>query len=617
MTQPVFFYGVVENNVDPERLGRVQVRFHGLHTSQKVQDDTTGIPTSDLPWAICAPSITEAGVSGIGQAPVGIVQGAWVMGVFRDKGNQSPVVFATLPGRPGSSGRPSEGFSDPAGVYPLTDRLGESDVNRLARNEKIDQTIVQIKKDNIYSNIQTAGEGGTAWSEPPNPYAAQYPLNAVHESRSGHIRETDDTPLHERIHTWHRSGTFEEYHPDGSKVTKVIGNNYTIMMQDDNVVINGACNITVVGDARIKTEGSLFVDAAKNMTFRANETITFEAKNIISAATTKVKTSAPTVESFATDLIIDGTNTNMRGNTLKMESAGAWSVKAGNMQMLGAGPSTISASALNLTGAPVTINSGPPAMVTPAPTSALDPVSEQIASEYGSYHTAVAESVAIPIVGPDSKQEDKGAELIPPTPTGPIKTEMTPCGLTVSDPIDYEMVLAAPFQLKHFTRLTFVTPQELRDMPKLGFNKQQLVCNMKALAENCLVPLLAKFPGFRFNSAFRSDSSTFHGRGMAVDISWPDCPDSQVQPFMQAVYDWIVATKMPFDQLISEKNNSLWLHLAYDGTKTTHIPLVMSTPHAGRKPKPIYTKSFVTYPGTMGGDAAAKYPVFGTFNWTP
>lgn len=611
MTQPVFFYGVVENNVDPERLGRVQVRFHGLHTSQKVQDDTTGIPTSDLPWAICAPSITEAGVSGIGQAPVGIVQGAWVMGVFRDKGNQSPVVFATLPGRPGSSGRPSEGFSDPAGVYPLTDRLGESDVNRLARNEKIDQTIVEQKKKNIYTGVQTAGADGSQWSEPANPYATEYPMNSVHESRSGHIHEIDDTKDHERLHRYHRTGTFEEIHPDGSMVTKIIGDNFTILMQDDNVVVNGACNLTVIGPIRIKSEDSIYVDAAKNMTFRAKEEIKFEAKNITSIAEEKIKTSSKTNEFAVSEsaTITTGTFLDIKtSSSLKIDAGSFMTVNCTNLNIKGSsGPSTWQQNgALNLVGTPATLNNGAVAITSPVPALPLDTATAQIASSAGSFETAVSTEVGAVIAGANARDDDKEVDKVPNlTPAKPIPVVVGPCGLTISDPIDYEMTISGPFKLKDFTRLTFAGHHEL--IAQHGYTTQGLVCNLKALCDNILIPLSTAFPGMRINSGFRAGTydkkgnviKSQHNRGMAADVSWPNVASgAAAKAHADAVYNWLWDNKLPFDQLISEKQNSMWIHISFDPSKKDQRREVRHTPNAATTPP---TPGWVSYSGTWGG----------------
>ena len=86
---------------------------------------------------------------------------------------------------------------------------------------------------------------GLDWDEPNTPYNAVYPYNHVYESESGHIVEYDDTKGSERIHQYHRSGTFEEIHPDGTVVRKIVGTNYTIYCEDNNIRIAGDAQITV------------------------------------------------------------------------------------------------------------------------------------------------------------------------------------------------------------------------------------------------------------------------------------------------------------------------------------------------------------------------------------
>ena len=65
-----WFVGVVEDRNDPKFLGRVRVRCLGLHT-----EDTSKLPTADLPWAHPMNPITSATISGVGQTPLGPVEG--------------------------------------------------------------------------------------------------------------------------------------------------------------------------------------------------------------------------------------------------------------------------------------------------------------------------------------------------------------------------------------------------------------------------------------------------------------------------------------------------------------------------------------------------------------
>ena len=99
------------------------------------------------------------------------------------------------------------------------------------------------------------------WFEPPTDAVfTEYPFNHVFESESGHIQEFDDTPGHERIHTFHKTGTFEEIHPDGSRVLKVVGTNYEIIHKDNNLLVKGDLNITVDKQARIKIQNTFDIE---------------------------------------------------------------------------------------------------------------------------------------------------------------------------------------------------------------------------------------------------------------------------------------------------------------------------------------------------------------------
>ena len=130
-----WFVGVVEDRNDPKYLGRVRVRCLGLHT-----ENLEKLPTTDLPWAHPMNPITSATVSGIGQTPLGPVEGTWVVGFFSDgEEAQQPIIMGTLPGVPSTlpsdsiktneDGTKSQtkGFLDPNGAYP---KYAETDVNR-------------------------------------------------------------------------------------------------------------------------------------------------------------------------------------------------------------------------------------------------------------------------------------------------------------------------------------------------------------------------------------------------------------------------------------------------------------------------------------------------------
>ena len=135
----IWFVGVVEDRSDPKTLGRLRVRCLGYH-----DEDLLKLPTSDLPWAHVMNPITSATVSGLGQSPLGAVEGSWVVGFFQDGADaQIPIIIGTLPGVPSelptkikSEGGKfaGKGFQDYLNAaYPKYKE--ETDVNRLAVND--------------------------------------------------------------------------------------------------------------------------------------------------------------------------------------------------------------------------------------------------------------------------------------------------------------------------------------------------------------------------------------------------------------------------------------------------------------------------------------------------
>jgi len=113
------------------------------------------------------------------------------------------------------------------------------------------------------------------WDEPQpksvqkdeNPYiSAAYPYNHVFESEAGHIKEIDDSPGSERMFEQHSSGTFEEIHPDGSKVIKIVGDNYEIIAGKSQVIIQGDANITTLGTVRELIKGDYHLEVEGNYT---------------------------------------------------------------------------------------------------------------------------------------------------------------------------------------------------------------------------------------------------------------------------------------------------------------------------------------------------------------
>jgi len=263
----VWFTGVVEDRNDPSKLGRVKVRCLGLHTESKVD-----IPTEDLPWAHVMQSTNNPSMQGLGNTPTFLVEGTWVVGFFLDAvEKQQPLIMGTLPGVPQAVADKTKGFNDPNGTYPSekithsNHPIKESDVNRLARNDT-DQShaVVAAKNTAKTSDVPTANSS-TTWNEPDSAYDASYPKNHVLETESGHIKEFDDTTDKERIHEYHKKGTFYEIDKDGNKSTRIVGDNYEVVAGSDFVNIKGTANLTIDSNCNtyIKGNWNIQVDGTK------------------------------------------------------------------------------------------------------------------------------------------------------------------------------------------------------------------------------------------------------------------------------------------------------------------------------------------------------------------
>ena len=263
----LWFTGVVEDRNDPNKAGRVRVRALGHHTS-----NNTILPTADLPWAHCMLPSTSAGISGLGQSATGLVEGSWVLGYFRDgMDRQELIVLGTLPGVPAELSQ-AGGFYDPNGIYPKykdepdTNRLAVNDTNNphptlTLRKADRDLAVGTAQIDGVTEGVaQTASDLVTeisgVWNEPVTDYASTYPHNHVMETEGGHLREYDDTVNAKRIHERHASGTAYEILNDGTRITRVVSNNYQITAEDDFVHIKGTGRQTFDKGLRVRVNGS-------------------------------------------------------------------------------------------------------------------------------------------------------------------------------------------------------------------------------------------------------------------------------------------------------------------------------------------------------------------------
>lgn len=207
-----WFIGVVEDREDPKKLGRVKVRAHGIH------GNNVEAPTDMLPWATFLMPAMSASLKRVGISPTGVQVGSTVIGFFMDGQEATiPVIMGVLPG-----------IDD----IPLT-ATGQQSLNK-----------------------------NRLGPEPESAFNARYPYNKVLQTESGHLIEIDDTPNYERLHTYHRSGTYTEIDKDGNRVNKIVGNDFEIVQKNQTVYIQGNVNLQVKGSYTLNVDGPVVINGS-------------------------------------------------------------------------------------------------------------------------------------------------------------------------------------------------------------------------------------------------------------------------------------------------------------------------------------------------------------------
>ena len=578
------------------------------------------------------------------------------------------------------------GFKDPNKKYPLKEHLNEPDTNRLARNDNINKTIVATKDATRTQKVPVAITNAT-WDQPESPYNAAYPFNHTYQSESGHVQEFDDTPENERIHFYHKRGTFLEWDANGSQVNKIVGDGYQIIDRNGYVYIKGSCdltvdgvtnvlfrsaaNIEVVGDATIVARNNVDMKVSGTMNLNVLEDLNIECQNfglktrndamihtdhmlyltstdnmhlysskrlfLRSTENFSIKTTGNMF--FDSDLsmnIISGSNLNLKsvgdmssyadGNLL-FETKKSWGTRSVTTQIrtfnridllsvqglisIEGGPG-VNINCLTSVGTPFAANVAVPSDFEarpdttagewdgvaggvkdlPDPDARITPVNSFFAHlSLPPRHLSGASQFESPEEGDPSefikKQKDKGA--IPqsesqstPTETAPPVTPKQEGKIVACEAFSQvtefplSTKLSANFYLGDFIPgggsgfiCVASSPHKLQDQD--GLTKAQIVCNLKALAENVLENIIKIVPkseimitsGYRQKGLVGAESATSqHPKGQACDIVLKKFSRDRKKHF-----DLIkeIAAAVPHDQLIMEYQDpgTVWIHISY------------------------------------------------------
>lgn len=215
------------------------------------------------------------------------------------------------------------GFMDPSATYPTKEYAGEPETNKLTRGD-INGTIVQKK--NTDRVIGAKLPYNDSFDEPQSPYNGEYPYNKVTQTESGHVIEIDDTPGNERLHIYHRSGTYVEIDSNGSIVKRTRGSSYEIIdcngkiaiLGKADISINGACNIFVGNDVNMEVMGDVNLTCHNDITAQAGGTLNLSAKEEINLHAEVVNIEADKALNILSDgnvKLLSGSETHFKSNT--------------------------------------------------------------------------------------------------------------------------------------------------------------------------------------------------------------------------------------------------------------------------------------------------------------
>ena len=216
-----FFASVEDVKSDPKNLGRVKVRIINAHDFDEVN-------TEELLYAQIMMPGNHASFQQVGGSPTGLEIGTKCIGFFMD-GNrkQTPVIMGTIHTIPGNK---AENHS----------------VHNLAREKQ------------SLDSKNTLEEGkDSKVKEPASAYGAKYYDNKTFTTSSGHVVEIDDTAGAERIHIYHKSGTYFEINNSGRTVLKNVDDYYEIDAKNKHVLVKGNIILEVNGNVEEYIHGNL------------------------------------------------------------------------------------------------------------------------------------------------------------------------------------------------------------------------------------------------------------------------------------------------------------------------------------------------------------------------
>lgn len=499
-----------------------------------------------------------------------------------------------------------KGFQDPSATYPTADYSNQPETNKLARGE-IKGTEVEKKNNDRIEGIKLPF--GNSFNEPESAFNGEYPYNKTTKTESGHLIEIDDTPGCERLHVYHRSGTYIEIDSNGTVVKRARGSSYEIIDKNGKIAVrgtadisvNGACNIYVGNDVNMEVVGNVNVTSHNDITVQAAGVMNLTAAEEINIHSNKINIEADNLLHILGDEgvhISSGVDMHVTANSqMILHALKDLNVKSKENVKIDSVNNIEMYSRQNInadsTGGKINLNSQQAVPVSMEKEEAetsnagllkeriyIDKVSipdpepvrysSRLSEQAEGYETTEKEykdqkdEVVTRGVAPSETLDDPNPVEITSASPSSVQTEyVTPDqGLLKVTELPGNYKLSPNFVLDNMWRTVAVSPGKHTIRGQRGLTYGQIVLNLQALALNVLEPVKKLYPMMKITSCFRHDDDypkSAHSLGLAVDMQFPGFSKNDYYDIANKL-----ATILKYDQLLLEywaQSNSPWIHV--------------------------------------------------------
>ena len=284
-SSPKFYRGIVVDNNDPEKYGRVRVKLFGLN-DQEANDN--------LPWAEVMQPTGLGLISGVGLSAV-LKQGTWVYVILEENNPEKPIVIGVSTG---INELRSDGFSDPDNIYPLPLTLGQSDFGQCNIND--------FSLENKGLTDTTITSHGVMFNYQTDITEDSYRDSWILRSEKGLVLEIDDH--NEQLKITHPTGTYVVIDKEGSvKVSS-----------QKNIVLNAKKDLefNVLGDFKVNVDGSVKCDIMKDFNLFCNQGLNWNVNQNVNLA---VKQSINEIVGQDINETVEG-SVNVKGSKISFKS---------------------------------------------------------------------------------------------------------------------------------------------------------------------------------------------------------------------------------------------------------------------------------------------------------